>query len=165
MNTKLIENIKRLETDELLYKVSNSMLTPNAHQVALHVLRERGIETEKLKQEPDDISQASAYGLETEDEKTLTKNTFVNFFLLLILPLSIYGLAVIEQQLVASNNVVVKLLLGALTLAITAGILKWSYNQLFNKEDKLSYAAKVPSFVSAILAALYVLFVVGYSVF
>ena len=54
MSNELKESLEQLNTEEILKKVSHSMLTKDAHAIALGILKERGVNTVDLPIEPDE---------------------------------------------------------------------------------------------------------------
>lgn len=85
-------NLNRFDTAELLWKVNSSLLTFDAHQAALKVLSERGVDTQRLRQEPGEFTAGAPYGLRSAEDRMLGANTLLNFSLVVTLPLTIIGL-------------------------------------------------------------------------
>jgi hypothetical protein len=164
MSESLYENLDKLEDEELLYKISNGMLTDAAHAVALKVLHSRGIEVNSTEQVlSDKISRT--YGLASDAEKEVSTNTLLNFFLVLTLPL--IQLAVMG----AGSHYATKVgffegIAIALVSLVTSGVtLKISYRQLFRKEDKLSSGVKATVFGTSLLITAAFTLILIFSIF
>jgi hypothetical protein len=54
MNNELKKSLEQLNTEEIEKKVAHSMLTKDAHSIALGILKERGVNTVDLPIEPDE---------------------------------------------------------------------------------------------------------------
>ena len=54
MNDELRKSLEQLNTEEIEKKVAHSMLTKDAHAIALGILTERGVNTVDLPLEPDE---------------------------------------------------------------------------------------------------------------
>ena len=54
MNNELKKSLEQLNTEEIEKKVAHSMLTKEAHEIAIGILKERGVNTVELPIEPDE---------------------------------------------------------------------------------------------------------------
>ncbi len=54
MSDEIKNSLEQLNTEEILKKVAHSMLTKEAHSIALEILKSRGVNTVDLPIEPDD---------------------------------------------------------------------------------------------------------------
>lgn len=59
MNKELKQSLEKLDTEELLKKISESSFTQEAHSLAIQILNERGVETLNLPREPNEKAQLS----------------------------------------------------------------------------------------------------------
>jgi len=106
MENELYKNLDKLESEELLYKVSNAMLTEEAKLIALRILEERGSLTEKIKTiEPAEVK---AYGLASKNEINLSWNTFINFILCIFLPVIPAAILEIGIELTKGMNITIR---------------------------------------------------------
>ena len=107
MENELYKNLDKLESEELLYKVSNAMLTEEAKLIALRILEERGSLTEKIKTiEPAEVK---AYGLASKNEINLSWNTFINFILCIFLPVIPAAILEIGIELTKGMNIATRI--------------------------------------------------------
>jgi hypothetical protein len=165
MSEELYKNLNRLESAELLHRVSNSQLTTEAHKVALQLLMERGVDVSGLSEVPEEASLDVIYGTETAEEKSLTKKTFASFFLLLALPLVIFVVALSVQTLFEKSGSLIRVMAGFLTISAIALLLRWCYLHLVKQQDKLSFGVKAWLFVQGLMAFAGVAFVTLGSIF
>jgi hypothetical protein len=54
MSIELKKSLEQLNTEEIEKKVAHSMLTKEAHEIAIGILKERGVNTVELPKEPDE---------------------------------------------------------------------------------------------------------------
>jgi hypothetical protein len=153
MENELYKNLDKLENEELLYKVRNSMLTEEANLIALKILQDRGEQTEKIN--ISELNEVKAYGLASKTEKNLSWNTFVNFILCIFLPIVPAGVLTIGIELTKGMNIVLRSVSSLIMIGIALFIVKVAYIQLFEKKDKLNNAVKVLSFGPTILVTLF----------
>ncbi len=152
MSKELYENLNKLESAELLHKVSNSQLTIDAHRVALQLLGERGVDVRTLNELPEEANLDAIYGTETPEEKSLTRKTFLSFFLLLFLPIVIFIVVFGVLIWVEKSGVFVRAIAGLTVTSSIALLLRWAYIHLVKQQDKLSFGVKVWLFVQAVVA-------------
>ncbi len=153
MDDALYKNLDILETEELLYKVSNTMLTEAANSIALNILQDRGVLTEKII--INENNEVKAYGLASKNERNLSWNTFINMFICLFFPVIPAAVLGIGSEFTNGMNIVIRVLVSFVTIAITLLIIKIAYKHLFEKEDKLAYSSKVLFFVPTISVSLF----------
>lgn len=150
MNNELYENLNKLESEELLYKISNAMLTEDANELALKILDERGEKTGAVKVNEKNKTN-KAYGLETENEKKLSRNTFINFILCLFLPLFPSAILVAGTELSKGLNLFLRILVAIVSIGITLLIIKIAHIMLFETDDKVDTGVKVIAFAPTLL--------------
>ena len=160
MSAELYENLDKLETEELIYKINNSMFTAEAHKVALTVLTKRGVNVSHYRQESEENSEAQTYGLETVEEKNLSTNSFINIFLVIALPLIVVATCVTGLHFTEKIGIASWLV----TAVLIAIILKKSYVQMFVVKDKLHIGIKASTYGTSVLIALYFVFAIFYKV-
>ena len=54
MSNELKKSLEQLNTEEIETKIAHSMLTKDAHSIAIEILKERGVNTVNLPIEPDE---------------------------------------------------------------------------------------------------------------
>ena len=152
MTSYLPLSLHRFDTEELLWKINSSLLTFNAHQAALKLLSERGVDTQSLPKEPSEFTEGVPYGLRSAEERMLSLNTLLNFLLLILLPLTIAGLYYSVPEAVGWSS----WLVNGLSFLVFFWILRTPYNQVFNRPDRLGFGLKIASYVAAMgLSAYY----------
>ena len=152
----LYETLARLDSEELIYKIEKSMFTEEAHLTALKILKERNVQTNHLPKEANEVNEnVKSYGVETDDEKKLSNNSFKNFIYIFIIPLIPACVVIIFGEIGAGNNFFIKLLTQLIAIGINFYILKWFYKRMFEIEDKLNQSAKTWGYGTAILLTLF----------
>jgi len=151
MNNELYENLRKLESEELLYKVGNAMLTEEANTLALKILEERGEKTEKIKVEEKNKTN-KAYGLETDNEKKSSRNTFINLLLCQFLPIFPTGILLLGIEFSKGMNLFLQIVIGVVSIGATLLIIKLAYIMLFEADDKLNTGVKVLAFAPTLIA-------------
>ena len=152
MDDTLYKNLDKLETEELLYKVSNAMLTDEANSFALKILKERGEQTEKIM--ISETNKVKAYGVASKNEINLNWYTFVNLILCLFLPVIPAAILTIGIEFTKGMNIGIRAVVCVVTIGIALLIIKIAYILLFAKDDKLNIVVKVFSFAPTILVTL-----------
>ncbi|PQA84992.1 hypothetical protein C5F52_03085 [Limnohabitans sp. TS-CS-82] len=151
MTDSLYENLNQLESDELVYKISHSMLTREAHKIALELLAQRGVNVAGLAELPNEEIGARTYGVASEEEQEINKNTFANFFLLLALPLFELALMGGGSHYASRSGLLMGIVIASVTFTLAFITMKLSYQQLFHKVDKLNTVAKTSSYGTSLL--------------
>jgi len=155
-NEDLKYNLSALSNEELVYRVSSSMLTIEAHQIALHILTARGVNTGELIKSPNDhIQEFKAYSSESKDEKRVSNRSFFNLFLAYFCPLLTCGIGVLSSDALKIQSQPLGTIALLATFALQILVLWLLYWQLFKKLDRLSFGGKVAGFSSAVLIALF----------
>ena len=159
MSAELFENLDKLETEELIYKINNSMFTAEAHKVALTVLTKRGVNVSHYRQESEENSEAETYGLETVEEKNLSTNSFINLFLVIALPLLVIAVGITGIHFSANYG-----FFSYVAMVTTIGIiLKKAYVQMFVTDDKLGIGVKASTYGTTALIAMYFILAIPFT--
>jgi hypothetical protein len=153
MENELYKNLDKLESEELLYKVSNAMLTDEANSIAIKILEERGEPTEKIK--ASEINSIKAYGLASKNEVNLSRNSFINLFLCIFLPIISAGILTIGIEFTKGMNLFARTLASLATIGMALLIIKLAYIQVFKKDDKINLSVKVILFAPTILVTVF----------
>lgn len=160
MSAELYENLNKLETEELIYKINNSMFSAEAHKIALNLLAERGANSSDYKQLSEENGNAETYGIATVQENDLSTNSFINLFLVIALPLIVLSICVIGIHFINKFGFASYLLM---TIAV-GSILKKSYYQLFSAKDKFHIGLKASTYGASVIIASFFVFSLFYKV-
>lgn len=151
MTTNLRLNLSQFDTAELVWKINSSLLTLDAHQATLELLRDRGVDTKNLRQAPGEFNAGVPYGLRSAEDRLLGLNTLLNFLLVCMLPLTIAGL----YYSLPSGRTWLPWLMNGLVFPVVIWILRSPYNQVFNRPDRLWFGLKVASYLLALAMSAY----------
>lgn len=153
------QNLLNIDTEELEFKIRNSHFTEDAHEEALVILNERGLDTSALPKKPNENASNEVYS--ASERRANNKETALSIAVLLwsvLLPVIIGGLAALASIITADYRNFISVLFELLLLIFAAWLLKKSIIWVWTIEKKVPPYLKVTSIgASIVLAAFWTL--------